>query len=56
MNRTPLRSIAGLVKNGLPLSYVESLDDAEIMAWGVAFGELDGGVFDWDRLKWRERD
>lgn len=46
--------IAGLVKNGLTLSEVGELDETEMLAWTVAFGQAEGGVFDWDRLKWEE--
>jgi hypothetical protein len=40
----------------LPLDYVETLDESDMLAWAVAFGENEGGEFDWSALKWRERD
>ena len=51
-----MMSIAGLVKSGLPLSFIETLDDAEMLAWTVAFGKLEGGSFDWEELKWRQKE
>ena len=56
MTRTPLRDIAWLVRNGPRLSEIENFDDAEILAWGVAFGEARGGEWDWREMKWREPD
>jgi hypothetical protein len=53
VNRTPMMSVAGLVKNGLPLDYIETLNDAEILAWTVCFGQLEGSEFDWHQMKWR---
>ena len=53
--RTPLRLIAYLRKNGLSISEIENLDDTELLAWGVAFGEIDGGVFLWDQMRWMDR-
>jgi len=44
------------VRNGLSLTDVERFDEAEILAWGVAFGEARGGEWDWNELKWREPD
>lgn len=44
------------MRNGLSLTDVERFDEAEILAWGVAFGEARGGEWDWNELKWREPD
>ncbi len=56
MTNTPLRSIAFLVKNGLRIDEIERLDEAEIVAFSVAFGELSGGEWDWRAMRWLERD
>jgi len=33
-----------------------SLSEADLMAYSIAFGELDGGAFDWGSLSWRSTD
>lgn len=44
-----------LAKNGVPWSLAETLDDAALLGFSVALGELDGGDFDWTALKWLEK-
>jgi hypothetical protein len=43
------------VKNGVPFDVAVSWEAHERLAWGVTFGELDGGSFDWSAMRWRER-
>jgi hypothetical protein len=48
-----------LVKNGVPFDVAFALAeggmDAELIAYQVVLGELDGGVFRWDRMEWEDR-
>ncbi len=44
-----------LVKNGVPFDVAFALDPDEMLAYTVIFGEFEGGNFDWDELRWRER-
>lgn len=34
---------------------MEELEDYEVMAMGVVFGELDGGEFSWSQMKWMDK-
>lgn len=43
-----------LIKNGVPEEIAWELTPSERLARIVVFGQLDGGDFDWDRLKWKE--
>lgn len=54
MKRTSLRTIAWLVQNGLQLTEVEQMDEAEIVAWSVCFGEAKGGKWSWGRMCWED--
>jgi len=45
-----------LVKNGVPWSEAFELDQAEVMAFCVTFGEFEGGEFDWSSMQWRKKD
>jgi len=38
-----------------PPELLMSLDDAEMLAFSVCFGEFRGGDFDWGRLRWIEK-
>ena len=38
----------------MPFDVAFEADDDFVLAWFVAKGELDGGQFDWDALKWIE--
>lgn len=29
---------------------------ADVIAWTVIMGELEGGAFDWQRMRWKEVD
>lgn len=33
---------------------VEGGMDAEVLAYTVVLGELEGGEFDWDAMKWKK--
>jgi hypothetical protein len=39
----------------VPFDVAFSLPLDERLAWVVAIGSLDGGVFDWTNLAWKER-
>ncbi len=45
-----------LVKSGVPFEVAMALEDHERRGLIVIFGELDGGRFDWDRMKWVDSD
>jgi hypothetical protein len=52
-----LRSIAYLMRHGVPLSTIEDMDEADILAWTVAIGESEGGQeYDFTAGIWRERE
>jgi hypothetical protein len=53
VTNSQILTFARLIKSGMNLAEVERLDDAELIAWEVAFGLCDGGSFDWDEMKWR---
>jgi hypothetical protein len=44
-----------LVKHGVPWDVAWGMSPARRLATLVVSGELDGGEFDWDRLRWKER-
>jgi len=54
VTKTPLRSVARLLRGGLTLSEIERLDDVEMLAYDIAMGECEGGEFDWENMRWRE--
>jgi len=41
-----------LVRCGVPYDVAFTLEAAERMAYVVAFGQLAGLTFDWQRLRW----
>lgn len=43
-----------LVRNGVPYDVAYSLPDDEVMSECIAFGILDGGEWDWTKMKWRK--
>lgn len=49
------RNVLSLVKQGIPFNVAFSLEWHEIIGWLVILGELDGGVFDWNNMKWIEK-
>ena len=44
-----------LAKNGVPWSVIEAWEDEDRMAAEIVLGELEGGEFNWDRMRWLER-
>lgn len=41
------------MKNGVPYNLaMDELEESEVMAHVVTFGELDGQVFDWKAAAW----
>ena len=44
-----------LVKNGVPFDVAFSVDEDTLKGWTVLFGKFEGGEFDWDADRWRER-
>lgn len=43
-----------LVDFGVPFDVAFSLDEYERIGLIVICGEIKGGVFDWDRVAWRD--
>jgi hypothetical protein len=43
------------VKCGVPWDVAHSLEPERRLAYVVYYGELEGGVWDYDRMTWRER-
>jgi hypothetical protein len=41
-----------LIAHGVPWSVAWQLEEYEIIAMIVAIGEAEGGVFNWDSMKW----
>ena len=46
--------IAALLKGGFRLDEIERLSPEEELAFCIAFGELEGGIWDWDSGGWRQ--
>jgi hypothetical protein len=48
-----------LVKHGVPFDVAFALSEggmeAELIAYQVIFGELEGGTFNFDRMEWEDR-
>ncbi len=47
-----LNNILYLIKNGIPFDVAFSLPEAELTAYAIIFGRLDGGKWNWDRMAW----
>ena len=43
-----------LVKHGVPWDVAKNLSDAELIAYCVIAGEMDGGRFNWATLTWHK--
>jgi hypothetical protein len=43
--------IASLRRYGLTIDEISDMDEAEMLAWSVAFGQLSGGEWDWSRMR-----
>ena len=41
-----------LAKSGVPWEVATNLSAAELFAYCIALGELDGGKFSWRRMEW----
>jgi hypothetical protein len=41
-----------LVKNGVPWDVAHSLEAEPRLAYVIYFGQLEGGVWDWDAMDW----
>jgi hypothetical protein len=44
-----------LVRNGVPFDVAFSLPPEDRLAWVVAIGTLDGNVFDFATMRWKDR-
>jgi hypothetical protein len=44
-----------LLKHGVPWDIIWSLTPTRRLAYLVVAGELDGGVFDWGRMRWEKQ-
>jgi hypothetical protein len=49
------RSRASLIKHGVAFDIAWSLSDAEVAAYCILFGEIEGGKFTWQTLRWEEQ-
>lgn len=45
----------GLVTAGVPWDVAFSLPEEKLIAFTIIAGELNGGRFDWDGMRWREQ-
>jgi len=43
------------VKNGVDFDVAHSMEPFEVMAHTIAFGEFEGGEFDFHAFRWKER-
>ena len=43
-----------LVNAGVPWDVAANLSPTEMLGYIVAVGEIDGGLFNWDALKWEK--
>jgi hypothetical protein len=44
------------VKSGVPYDSAMAMEEAELLAHAVAFGEIEGGTWCWDRLQWERKE
>lgn len=49
-----VRGTAILVRYGLPFEVAVKMGPAEKLAYLIAFGELEGRHWDWNRLAWAD--
>jgi hypothetical protein len=40
----------------VPFDVAFSLQPHEVTAWTIIFGEMDGGVWDFDAMAWKKQD
>jgi hypothetical protein len=50
-----MKTIARLLGGGMSFAEIDALDDVEMLAWSIAFGENLGGEFDFDRMAWADK-
>jgi hypothetical protein len=51
-----LRDRLWLVKNGVPYDVAFALPVEDVAAYGILFGEMEGGKFDWSTWQWAKKD
>jgi len=39
----------------VPWDVAHSLDAGKRLAYVIFYGELDGGIWDWDQMRWKPR-
>jgi hypothetical protein len=44
------------VKNGVPYDVAFSLGEADVAAYSIIFGEMDGQKFNWSCMAWEKRE
>jgi hypothetical protein len=44
------------VKNGVPYDVAFSLPDADVAAYSIIFGEMEGQKFNWQGMVWEKRE
>lgn len=54
-SHNPLRNRLYLVKSGVPWDVAMSIDEVEAFAYCIILGEMEGGKYDWDSMKWQEK-
>lgn len=42
------------MRNGIPFDVAFQLDDVTRAAWCIVFSEMEGRVFDWDRMAFKD--
>ena len=47
-----IRNRLYLVKNNVPFDVAMSLEEHEVLAYAIIFGELDGGTWNWSTGQW----
>jgi len=50
----PVRESLWLVKNGIPFDVAFGVDDITRTAWCIAFSEMEGHRFDWERMEFHK--
>lgn len=49
-----------MIKWGVPFDIAWAMVECgmieDVIAWTVIMGELEGGEFDWDRMRWKDID
>ena len=40
----------------MPFDVAFSLDETEALAYGIIFGQFEGGEFDWNDMKWKKNE